>query len=215
MYFLIAFCWNFNTHRYLGSLLNGTSVGNLFKNVSESSILADKLKYTKEFYWTRNLHYNSIQVQNSTNLDLVCVSGCLYRSLKGDYNTELGWFKKYFMLHGIQDILQPFHNYGWYRGGNDYVIKNLDTMSTTTMHKFWDTNVGNILSKYFLPETGCKSYNYTLQNLSLTRYSIADKFIEKYGSQFSFKNAIQHLHDTNFFLDTLCIYKYLALYVEF
>ena len=162
--FFTLFSWDYKTHGILGEITrnlisnnsNFKEINYLFNNnFSEASILADKLKFTKEYAWTRKLHYIDILESKFTFItdEIIkkyCKKNCITWGISYFYNQvnlnnqlifkRVSKFRYHFLLHFLQDICQPFHLFGK-TGGNDLFIKycNNQKCKTVSIHKLWDT----------------------------------------------------------------------------
>lgn len=140
-------------HQYLGTILFNIIPKQLLNyNITSleqmklASVFADRVKYTKQFIFTRTWHYldvpekmcqdnktqimNYIYKQNNTGL------------LKGLFNgTKTKTFE--FHLHFLQDLVQPFHNIDYFNGGNSLFL--FVDSKNTSLHVLWDS----ILPKLF------------------------------------------------------------------
>lgn len=141
-------------HRYLGNQvqhqLNITNIP--FSNLADDSVWADIVKRKPNYAWSRQLHYIDINECNNnecnTNecvIDKYCDNNCIYTAILNETNTLYmeGYNEESFkfLLHFLQDLFQPMHVYGPYRGGNDLhirVIRN-GSVKNTNMHYLWDT----------------------------------------------------------------------------
>lgn len=174
-FFIPSLSFGYFTHEFLGELTKNYmsqhypsqffKIANLTNNASfsEMSIWADKVKRTKQWSWTRNLHYINILECNlnndlSTIIHKYCKNKCITDSLT-NFTTHLKFqpfiienFK--FLLHFSQDFNQPLHLYGVYRGGNSFkVIRNKNGRNkTTNYHYLWDSEI---------PEYFIRNFNYT------------------------------------------------------
>lgn len=173
VYNLINFvdCFGFKFHTFLGKSLdrhfenyNKTLYLNILKNLNYSkfenvSTWADRIKTNGKYSWTRELHYIDIeecgQLKNPIKF---CERGCILKSL--DYLSHnnyanLTTFENWaLLLHLTQDLFQPLHSCGFFRGGNDkYFILKRRSKNTKgrkiNYHQLFDS---------FLPE-----YFFSLQ----------------------------------------------------
>jgi hypothetical protein len=141
-------------HRYLGNQvqhqLNITN--NSFSNLADDSVWADIVKRKPNYAWSRQLHYIDINECNNNEcnnnecvIDKYCDNNCIYTAILNETNTLYmeGYNEESFkfLLHFLQDLFQPMHVYGPYRGGNDlhiHLIRN-GSVKSTNMHYLWDT----------------------------------------------------------------------------
>jgi len=176
-------CYDFKTHNYLGTTLENyleENEADMFYNVKKllleplgnASIWADRVKFQKQYAWTRQLHYVDI-LECNKNIDEqivnhYCENKCIVSALENftsklkysinnNYSMTLNTtipnkdlFK--FILHFLQDFNQPMHLMGFDRGGNGYqIIRNKNGRNkTTNLHYLWDTE----LPGYFIQNYG-------------------------------------------------------------
>lgn len=210
LFFLVPlFSWDYKTHRILGGiakeiLYNSTNfdkMNQLFSsNFSEASVLPDKLKFTKEYGWTRKLHYIDIDLVEQDNfitneiIEKYCKKNCItwgikhfHRQIKGkkrqakQFNLILDKFRYHFLLHFLQDICQPFHLFGK-TGGNDIFIRyyNNEKCNIVSVHKLWDTVLPE---KYnFDLDLGESKFHFRLNRYVNLHYHIAVKEYNYYKS---------------------------------
>lgn len=180
-----SFCYNFKTHNYLGNILenylekNDTNMfynvkGILLEPLGNASIWADKVKFQKDYAWTRQLHYIDILECNKEKsisdirVDHYCEHKCITSALQNftfllkyqlknndadilnNTISNRDLFK--FILHFLQDFNQPMHLMGFYRGGNSYtIIRNKNGRNKTmNLHSLWDSE----LPEYFIENYG-------------------------------------------------------------
>jgi hypothetical protein len=145
-------------HKYLGVQLSNNI--NMDEHLSKSiafnisneamkkySVWADVIKRQPKYLWSRSLHYIDINEceRARSNLTKVCENSCIYTGILNETNTiymegtNMESFK--FLLHFLQDLFQPMHVYGPYRGGNDLqiILKTNGSMKRTNLHYLWDT----------------------------------------------------------------------------
>lgn len=167
--------FGFNTHRHLGDLtersLNPVILNKIKtilpnETLHDASIWADQVKYTKEYYWSKQLHYLDIQECPLSKIDdaLVnkyCKNKCIFAALmnftsllKSSSDNALPNLK--FLLHFMQDFNQPMHLLGYSRGGNGdmLIVSRNGRNRTINLHAFWDT---------YVPEYFIKTYDYKYQ----------------------------------------------------
>lgn len=177
--------FGFKFHTFLGNTLdtqfelyNKTLYLNILKDLNGSSFAnvstwADRIKTNRKYSWTRELHYIDIdecgQVKNPVKY---CERGCILKSL--DYLSHhnyanLSTFENLaLLLHLSQDLFQPLHSCGFFRGGNDkqFVLKrrSLNTKGRKiNFHQLFDSFLPEYFLKLQLP------YNYdTTVNINIT-----------------------------------------------
>jgi hypothetical protein len=98
--------------------------------IEKASTWADKIKREPKYCWTPPLHYISIFGCNHTLSSLeeeikqYCEGKdnvCLYNGIKAfSKPRNIEEFK--FLIHLTQDLFQPLHTYGPYRGGTKYNV---------------------------------------------------------------------------------------------
>jgi len=185
----------FKTHSYLGELteryLKSHEPGILYKlendiqmSLANASIWADKVKNTKEYAWTRQLHYIDIMECNNITKEIdhkYCKNHCVTSSIL-DYTAQLAQSQLYtaeheltraekikFLIHYIQDFNQPMHLIGYERGGNGYkIIRNKNNRNkTTNLHSLWDSE---------LPEFFIENFEYTGLTKNVSDVSTIDEY---------------------------------------
>jgi hypothetical protein len=177
-FFKVAVGYSFKTHSYLGTTLENYLEKNnteMFDNVKsilleplgEASVWADRVKFQKEYAWTRQLHYIDIlECNKNIDQDIVdhyCGYKCIVSALqnfttilkhqvKTSNNTIPAKELFKFVLHFLQDFNQPMHLMGFFRGGNSYkIIRNKNGRNRTmNLHSFWDSE----LPAYFIENYG-------------------------------------------------------------
>lgn len=173
--------YNWNVHGYLGDLLHSSlpssTVSKLLfvlngTTLNDASIWADKVKKTKKYSFSRPLHYMDIIDKCSiTRKDINCNDNkCIYYAIhqltssvdRGPFEGLTKVERLKFLLHFLQDITQPLHVYGKFRGGNDVkVTRNKNGRNkTTNLHTLWDSEI---------PQTFISSgkYQHTIKNVTL------------------------------------------------
>jgi hypothetical protein len=158
--------YSFKNHRYLGNLTK-VYIQNQFPkiyhklptnlNFSDASVWADTVKNTKEFRWSKILHYMNIDTCNDTRDVMEYCKGerCVYTGILNSTNVlrmipdDITHFK--FLLHFLQDVNQPLHILGMHRGGNGInVVRNKGGHNKTiNMHSLWDTEIPDFFIKNY------------------------------------------------------------------
>jgi hypothetical protein len=149
---------NETLYNQVKSELNGMT----FENIST---WADKIKTNPKYRWTRNLHYIDIeQCGKIVDPERYCKNGCIYTTLNylstHNYVNLTVYENIGLLVHLLQDIFQPLHACGFYRGGNDKSIilkrKNINSKGRKiNYHQLFDS---------FLPEYFVKNIGYSIQN---------------------------------------------------
>jgi hypothetical protein len=152
----------------------------MIDDFKEASIWADKVKHTREFAWTSQLHYIDT-INCSMDYYKYCENKCIltgilnmtnslkYNSYYLNYQERSNYFK--LLIHFLQDMVQPMHSIGEFRGGNDFSIvlyKNKSYINTN-MHTLWD----KYIPEYFINDTN--------NNISINKtchYKIPTNLIE-------------------------------------
>lgn len=184
--FLFSFvnCYSYKTHGYLGLTVE-QELKNTFPNVLERiktkitdkdfsniSTWADRIKRTKQYAWTRQLHYIDITECNENNIpkliERYCENNkCIPKAMISLFSGKMGNLtieeRFNFLMHFTQDINQPLHLYGFYRGGNSFkvVVNRNGRNKTTNYHYLWDS---------IIPEHYIKVHNPQI------KYEIIDNF---------------------------------------
>lgn len=210
----------YKTHSFLGNYLENylnkyhnnvyIKVKDLIHNESfyNISTWADKIKQNNNYKWSKPLHYIDIDINFcnkslSTDFDIYCNNNCIYtgilnmtNDLKYNNNYDINDYEKFkFLIHFLQDLNQPMHLLGIYRGGNDYhlEIEKDGKIHKSNLHTFWDS---------IIPEFYLHNYNYTYSNL---------KNYKNISSIFDYNNLLKLILLNNF--NTTCqlpISKYIV-----
>lgn len=177
---------------------------NLKESFGDASVWPDKIKNRKEYLWSKSLHYIDInECSKDINEDInecskdinekfplikkYCNNNCIYSGIMNMTN-DLKYNRNYinkdesfkFLLHFLQDLNQPMHLIGFYRGGNSYKIRLLmkDRSIYTNMHEIWDS----IIPEYYL-----KNYKYEIKNINITNINNMDDY-SNFISNFIYNN---------------------------
>jgi hypothetical protein len=159
---------------------------------------ADVIK--RKYKWSAPLHYIDIdtdECKNQITLDLnqYCNNNCIYTGILNMTNTlylrdlyindTINLQESFkFLLHFLQDLHQPLHLTGWYRGGNSWnidILKN-GKIIHTNFHSLWDT---------YLPE------HYIITYKPLLIYNKKPSF---------FKNILEYKDYLNEYIQLLAKY---------
>lgn len=213
--------FSFKTHRYLGNTLcslNSILNDKLNNSCGEASIWADKVKRSDFYKWTSRLHYTGITScqENYTKEDgnKDCGTGCILSGILNTYNKRFNLSDEdntKLFLHLTQDLFQPLHLYGIFRGGNNVVLtRNKNGRNKTlNLHQLLDGEIFNhfLETENYIPpsKTFCKNKNiffnmedalYKIVNNILpigceiynripeTKYIIFEDFYDKYMVKF-------------------------------
>jgi hypothetical protein len=163
--FILTFVlgFGFKTHTFLGGLMDSylekhepgvyANVLNILNNetIAESSVWADKVKFTKQYSYTKPLHYINIMEcdgggGNVTQelVDYYCKNNCIdfgILNFTDNFNDNKKDYLK-FLIHFAQDFNQPMHVLGYKRGGNSMeitVLQHSGRNKTTNLHVLWDS----------------------------------------------------------------------------
>lgn len=137
-----------------GHSLIGQVVDNILNNVTKTNIglsiagispWADSVKKTKGYIWSRTLHYIDTPSDpekgdcNVKELDTERPNLFLalqnYSTRISDKNTRTEEDLKFF-VHFYEDLFQPLHMSGIYRGGNSYPVNFFG--NNANLHEVWD-----------------------------------------------------------------------------
>jgi hypothetical protein len=156
-------CYSSKGHSYLGNLLKEYTLifepkiynllSRLYPDIKKDSVWADTIKNQNEFIWTKKLHYIDIEecpfVYTPDIFLKYCQEGCITSAIEyfvkqSVYDIKSGMFNSKshkFLLHFLQDLSQPYHLYGKFRGGNDYRIKLIINgfIRNTNLHFLYDS----------------------------------------------------------------------------
>lgn len=117
--------------------------------IEKASSWADQIKRQPKYCWTPSLHYINIYTRYSTieQIEQYCKiknNICLYNGILS-YSKPKNIEEFKFLIHLTQDLFQPLHTYGRYRGGNSYKVTIHDRfkngnprVKNMSMHTFWD-----------------------------------------------------------------------------
>jgi hypothetical protein len=198
------------------------------ESFEDLSVWPDRIKRQKEYQWTKPLHYIDIlecrDHYPKEIIDHYCEDKCIINAIQNftKKRNEIDRESLSFLIHLIQDINQPLHLKGEYRGGNGYkVILNKNNRNkTTNMHNIWDTD----LPKYFIKTGNFECLNEVIieNNFVLNEeqfykmiiavvdanIQIACKYIYKKNESFAFikfeeyydESIIQQLFDNYMYL---------------
>lgn len=176
------------------------------ESFSEASTWADKIKSRNEYTWSKPFHYIDVKMigcnKSNFELDHYCNNNCIYSAILNmtnslTYNDKLDdkWkpsknniyqyenFK--FLIHFLQDLNQPMHLLGFYRGGNDYHIdlQINGHIRKTNLHTLWDS---------IIPEYYISKFNYTYKSFS----------IKHINTIYEYEDLLKSILKNNF--DTIC-----------
>ena len=231
----LIYSWGYKTHAILGEftnlLLNSSKLNLILGNFSEASILPDKLKFTKEYAWTRKLHYIDIDLKEQNNfisdkiIKKYCKKNCItwgipyfHKQIRNEkqLNLSLNKFRYHFLLHFLQDLTQPFHLFGK-TGGNDIFLNCCDSevCKSISIHKLWDTVLPEKYDLKFKSKFKFKlKHKFKLNRYINLHYHIAVKEYNYYKSvNFTLNITNYYNSRAKYILDDLFTnYKYLVLH---
>jgi hypothetical protein len=202
--FISAF--SYKAHLYLGNLTENylkqydyTMYFNIItllnkQSISRSSVWADSIKRQKDYIWSKTLHYEDILICNRTDKNIIplyCGEKCIYTAILNMTNA-LKYNREYskqininenlkFLIHFLQDLFQPLHIYGPYRGGNDYPIELYikDKKYMTNMHVLWDS---------YIPEYFIKNH---------AKINFKSIYVKKINNIYDFQDILTHTMQKN------------------
>ena len=180
--------YSYPIHTYLGKIIDDNLKHNSIypkiietlegNTISSVSSWADKIKRTKKFNYTKQLHYIDILECRKDNytydiIDKYCKNDCIVSIILDimsnkqliDKKLNLTNFEELkFLIHFIQDISQPMHVIGYERGGNSYkiILNKNNRNKTTNLHYIWDTDLPN----YFIKKTNYTIPKYISKNIT-------------------------------------------------
>lgn len=172
----VCLAFSSTPHTYLGNLLQNylekdypqvyQEAKVYLSDFGDASTWADRIKGRREFQWSLQLHYIDVDAcgQNSDiDLNLFCKNNCIYTAILNMTNSlkfnEYSKQENKFLLHFLQDAVQPMHYYGLYRGGNSWKV-NVDG-HWMSMHYLWDS----LLPEYFIKNEDV-TYNVHVNNFT-------------------------------------------------
>lgn len=155
-------------------LLDINTKQNINISIQEISPWADAIRKNSSFNWVKPLHFidtddnpenNECQVisfkEDKMNLFTALSNYSIRLQDKQNRNTE----DLKFFVHFYQDLFQPLHMSGIYRGGNGYKLNFFGRKAT--LHQVWDS----LILKRHIKEIGNKQkYLDNLVNLSKSYY---------------------------------------------
>lgn len=150
------------------------------QTISSVSSWADSVKRTKEYSWTKTLHYIDIMEcrkgdYDKTVIDSYCKNSCIISALNSFVEelksrqqkiclNKIVIFGKEtdlsnedllkFIIHFIEDFIEPMHLLGYERGGNSLKLNVKmpnGKIKKTNLHQLWDSLVPEYYIKKFNP----------------------------------------------------------------
>ena len=148
------------------------------QTISDVSSWADTIKRTKEYSWTTTLHYIDImecrkEDYDKTIIDNYCKGSCIVSALNNfveelksrhqniclnaNKGRETGLSDENilkFIIHFMQDFVEPMHLLGYERGGNSLKLNikmPTGNIRKTNLHQLWDSLVPEYYIKKFNP----------------------------------------------------------------
>jgi hypothetical protein len=158
----------------ISKVLNGQTINSV-------SSWADSIKRTKEYSWTRTLHYIDIMecrkgVYDKSVIEHYCENSCIVSALnsfveelksRSQSNICSNNFRILgnetrlsdedllkFIIHFMEDFVQPMHLLGYERGGNSLRLQVKmpeGNIRRTNLHQLWDSLVPEYYTKMFNP----------------------------------------------------------------
>lgn len=132
-------------HQFIGELVDSVLVNSsLNTSIKEISPWADSIRRKKGYSWVAPLHYIDTRddsEHNNCNPHIDTLDGNIYTALK-NYTARISDKKTRtledlkFFVHFYQDLFQPLHMSGIYRGGNRYKV--LFFGRKASLHEVWD-----------------------------------------------------------------------------
>ena len=208
-FFSCISAYGYNIHKYLGKLTDDylekiepelyNKIINLLdgESISVVSSWADKVKRSKKYAWTKNLHFIDImecskERYTKDTIDKYCNNNCVVSALQ-DFTNSIKYNFNYdyiiddgtkltnaellkFLIHFIQDFSQPMHLLGYDRGGNSFKVNIFINGKSrkSNLHYIWDS---------MLPEYFVKNYEYSIKYKKLERpknyYEIIEDVLNK------------------------------------
>lgn len=152
------------------------------QTISSVSSWADYVKRKKEYLWTKTLHYiDVLECKNETYdtaiIDSYCKETCIISAIKSfvkelkdrqNSNTCSNYFVTLvnkevllsdedllkFIIHFMEDFIEPMHLLGYERGGNSLKL-NIKMpngkVKRTNLHQLWDSLIPEYYIKMFNP----------------------------------------------------------------
>jgi len=164
----VALAWGADGHTLTGQIASAlmsdatrASVTALLQDqdgdFGKAATWADRVKFTKGYYWSRNLHFvdsrDNPPQQCGFDQDRDCADGKCLTAAIANYTTRLscrysqaerGEATK-FLMHFLGDLTQPLHVCYRMVGGNSAKItfdgKTKQGHETVNLHAIWDTNM--------------------------------------------------------------------------
>jgi hypothetical protein len=155
----------------ISKVLNG-------QTISGVSSWADSIKRTKEYSWTKTLHYIDIMecrkgYYDKSVIEHYCENSCIVSALNSfveelksrqqkmclrTFGKETGLSDEdllKFIIHFMEDFVEPMHLLGYERGGNSLRLQvkmPTGNIRKTNLHQLWDSLVPEYYTKKFNPQ---------------------------------------------------------------
>jgi hypothetical protein len=237
IYFFMATAFGYSSkiHSYLGNLTEDAislETLNNFEGIAlnKVSIWADKIKNKKgntKYNWLKNLHYIDINKCNiNVTEDIIkkyCPkNNCIYNTLNylmdNNFANLSKWENWALTLHLLQDLFQPMHTCGFYRGGNTKKIKlelSNGKFRKINIHQLFDLYLPKMYMEkiYFKEEQEQrKSISLKLMKLRLVQNNLdfCCKYINWEQNNYNLQNYFELINGSNFYNKLFSDYIYFS-----
>lgn len=188
--------------------------------MEKASTWADRVKRQPKYCWSSPLHYININSCFVSDKDIYdyCKKNdnlCLYNGIL-DYSKpkDIDEFK--FLIHLTQDLFQPLHIYGPFRGGNEKKVTVHDRFKNgkprvkkMSMHALWDDYLIKKQFKLTKPE---EYFNHGL----VVNRPIKDYLFEIINNQVKLScGMVYNFEDDNIYMDAYYHEEYSMLINEY
>jgi hypothetical protein len=219
--------FGFKFHTFLGEKLdeymkfkNETMYKEILKTLDgqtfrQVSTWADKVKSNIKYQWTKELHYVDVEECGKIN-NLENYSGGLYKTIEylkmHSYKNLTAFENLALLIHLTQDLFQPLHSFGAFRGGNDKKIllkrKNQNSKGLKiNYHQLFDS----FLPEFYIVNNRFSFYNKTFENI----LEIIQKNVDFCCKKINWNNEVIYLEDYYYYIGGNIYYDNLiSLYIK-
>lgn len=228
--------YSFKIHNYLGNLTQESISSETLNNfegipLNQVSTWADRIKNkkgNKKYNWLRNLHYIDITKCNINITENVIKNycpknNCIYNTLDylmfHNFANLSKWENWALTLHLLQDLFQPMHTCGFYRGGNTKKIKlELPNGKSKKMniHQLFDLYLPKRYIDMHMGVVGssASTFNRTLKEMKIiviqNNLDFCCKYIDWEQNNYNLKNYFELINGSNFYNKLFSGYIYFS-----